>query len=176
MDESTGNSSDEEEEAELMEPHPPFRPGRIYVDKSDSHVFPDDNADYQFVMNPDDLDDYVTKQGVPDIMGDSPFELFDNTSENHECVIPTTNAGDMPYEIFDSTNQARGRYGTFSVSAHVLMNQCGTLLTRNKHQIKGSSKHQNLLQGLCATTIGTSIPLLQPEAMLFPSIFWKMVP
>ena len=56
------------------------------------------------------------------------------------------------------------------------MNQCGSLLTRKNHQIKGSSRHHNLLQQICSTNIGHSVPLLQPEAMLFPSIFPKMVP
>ena len=53
------------------------------------------------------------------------------------------------------------------------MNQCGLLLTRKKHQIRGSRKQKFFIQKLCAISKGTSVPLVYAEAMLFPSIFWK---
>ena len=45
---------------------------------------------------------------------------------------------------------------------------------KKKHDIKGSSRHKHFLQRICATSIGTSIPLIYPESTMFPSIFWKM--
>ena len=52
------------------------------------------------------------------------------------------------------------------------MNQCGTLLTRSKHQIKGSSKHNWFLQKIHSTSVGNSLPLLYPENMIFISSFF----
>ena len=60
---------------------------------------------------------------------------------------------------------------TNKVSGHVILNQCGSLLSRPNHEIKGSSKHNYFLQKIHSTSDGKSIPLLYPESMLFPSIF-----
>jgi hypothetical protein len=57
------------------------------------------------------------------------------------------------------------------VSGHVILNQCGSLLSRRNHDIRGSSKHKFFLQKIHATSDGESIPLLYPESMIFPSIF-----
>ena len=69
--------------------------------------------------------------------------------------------------------QNRGVYKDITVSGSTIMNQCGSLLTRKKHQIKGSRKQKFFIQKLCAISKGTSVPLIYAEAMLFPSIFWK---
>ena len=61
-----------------------------------------------------------------------------------------------------------------SVSDHILMIQCGYLLTRKNHEIKASSKYEHFIQRICATSIGKSVPLRSPEAMIFSSIFWKI--
>ena len=55
-------------------------------------------------------------------------------------VIPTTNAGDIAFVIEEQTRYG-GSCDNITVAGHVLLNQCGTLLTRKEHQIKGSSKH-----------------------------------
>ena len=61
-----------------------------------------------------------------------------------------------------------------TISGHVFMNFVGSLLTRKRHQLKSSSIHKYFLQRLVATSIGKSVSLLYPEAMLFPCIFWLM--
>jgi hypothetical protein len=129
-------------------------------------------------MEIDDFDEYVTANPGADINDGNDLshdDMLELDPENAPPVIPTTNAGEVPYDIQES-DAMTGRFGSFNISGHVLLNQCGTLLTRKRHQIKGSSKHHNMLQKICATNIGSCVPLLQPEAMLFPSIFYKMVP
>ena len=86
-------------------------------------------------------------------------------------VIPTTNAGEIAYVIEEETRYG-GSCDNITISGHVLLNQCGTttLLTRKEHQIKGSSKHNFFLQKIVATSNGSSIPLMYPEGILFPSI------
>ena len=61
------------------------------------------------------------------------------------------------------------------MSGHVILNQCGSLLTRANHRIEGFSMQKNFLQSIASTKVGESLPLLFPEGMLFPSIFYKMI-
>ena len=111
------------------------------------------------LLERDDFDDFVTSGEPPDI-----DEVF-----NNEDIIPTSNTGEFPFEIEEEIPNDR-----LHISGHVILNQNGTVLTRKKHQIKGSSIHKFFLQKICATNIGSSIPLLYPESMLFPSIFYHM--
>ena len=99
---------------------------------------------------------------------DNPFNLCGLLND-----VPTTHAGEIANEIEETTKYG-GTFGNIRISGHVLLNQCGTLLTRKKYQIKGSSRHRFFLQKMCATSPSTCIPLMYPEGTLFPSIHWKM--
>ena len=48
-------------------------------------------------------------------------------------------------------------------------------LSRQEHTIEGYRHQKHFLQRIASTSFGTSIPLLYPEGMLFPSIFWKQM-
>ena len=111
------------------------------------------------IIEKDDFDDFIAHTEPPDI--DEHEFLHDN--------IPTTDAGEFSYDIDEEIPCDR-----VHVSGHVILNQNGTVLSRKKHQIKGSSIHKFFLQKICATHIGSSVPLLYPESMLFPSIFYHM--
>jgi hypothetical protein len=142
-------------------------------DGEESHQrdFEDDDSTGSIILTRDDFDDFITASDEPDM----PFsENPDEESEFDMGTIPTTDTGEYAYVVEDQ-NITSGRYNDVVVSGNVVMNQCGTLLTRKKHQIKGSSVHKWFMQRICATNIGTSIPLLYPEAMLFPSLFYMMV-
>eukprot|EP00957_Ditylum_brightwellii_P116886 8916059-Ditylum_brightwellii.AAC.1 len=54
--------------------------------------------------------------------------------------IATADAGQVAMQIDEETKYG-GTFGNTKVSACVLLNQCGTLLIRKQHQIKGSSRH-----------------------------------
>ena len=60
-----------------------------------------------------------------------------------------------------------------TVSGCTILNNMGSLLVRHNDKLKGSKNQQFFLQHIVSTTPGKSIPLLYPEGMLFPSIFWK---
>jgi len=95
--------------------------------------------------------------------------------DNHDSFVnqmPFTNAGKFALSIEEETKYG-GTQGAIVISGHVLLNQCGTLLTRRKHQPKGNSRHKFFPRRICATSIGTSIPLMYPEGVLFPSFHWK---
>jgi hypothetical protein len=110
-------------------------------------------------MEKENFDDFVTSNEAPDT----------DSNEFEYDSIPTTNAGEYAYEIEEEVPNDR-----VHVSGHVVLNQNGTVLTRKKHQISGSSLHKFFLQKICSTSVGTSIPILYPESMLFPSIFYHM--
>ena len=112
----------------------------------------DDNFDDFFTTSPNDYDD--CEYSVDDSNGD----------------FPTTNAGYNAFIVdYMSPNNDY-------VNGHVIINQCGSLLNRQEQTIVGYRYQKYFLQTIAYTIHGESIPLLYPEAMLFPSIFWKMVP
>ena len=53
------------------------------------------------------------------------------------------------------------------------MNNVGSALARSKYDFKKSRYINHNIQKLCSTVNCESIPLVYPEGMLFPSIFWK---
>ena len=65
----------------------------------------------------------------------------------------------------------RGKY----INGHVILNQCGSLLSRQAHTIKGYRHQKHFLQRIASTSFDTSIPLLYLEGMLFPSFFCKQM-
>ena len=60
-----------------------------------------------------------------------------------------------------------------SIPGCVLLNNVGSLLARKTSKGSVSANFQYFLQKMVATVPGRSVPLVYPEAMLFPSIFWK---
>ena len=120
----------------------------------------------------DDLEDFVT-HGATDFGYDSDDSYKeDNDGGALGDFDISTDAGDIPYQIEEEDNlkQTRG----MNISGHVILNFVGSLLTRKKHDLKSSSIHKYFLQRLVTTSIGKSVSLLYPEAMLFPCIFWLM--
>ena len=108
----------------------------------------------------DNFEDFVVSAEEPDSYHEESHEFFPTDT------IPTTDTGERAQIIIESETSNQNR-----VSGHVILNQCGSLLSRRNHDIKGSSKHKFFLQKIHATSDGESIPLLYPESMLFPSIF-----
>ena len=137
----------------------------------------DDISECEINIEPDNLDDFVTSNEIDDDNDNedndpnniSWFGRNDETETNDPAdAIPTTHAGKFAFEIEEEIQ--KGQY----VSGHVIMNQCGSLLTRKNNRMNGYNSQKNFLQKLCATTICDSVPLLYPEGMMFPSIFYAM--
>lgn len=62
------------------------------------------------------------------------------------------------------------------VSGHVIMNQCGCLLSRKEKDIIYYKYQKQFFQRIESVSNDRTFPLLYPESMVFPSIFWSMVP
>ena len=114
-------------------------------------------------LDMDEFDNYVTSAY-------NEYE-FDSNEDNHDPPsFLTTDASDIPYTI----EQKIKKKDVQVVCSHVMLNMNGTVLSRKKHQIKGSSLHKFFLQKPCSTRVGASIPTLYPEGMLFPSIYYHL--
>ena len=60
----------------------------------------------------------------------------------------------------------------FKLPLHILLNsQCNLLYRRNGNPISLSLKEKRFLEIISAVST-SALPLIQPEALLFPSIFW----
>ena len=108
----------------------------------------------------DDFGDFLVTAEEPDSYHEENHDFFPPDT------IPTTDTGEKAQRIIESDGWKQNK-----VSGHVILNQCGSLLSRRNHDINGSSKHKFFLQKIHSTSDGESIPLLYPESMLFPSIF-----
>ena len=139
----------------------------------------ENNIEDDVILNREDFTNYVTITFDADIPLDFDNDIGnDNLPQDEDQNIyidrlPSTDAGDLAFETEETTKYRRTQ-GNIVISGHVLLNQCGTLLTRKKHQIKVNSRHNYFLQRICATSIGEYILLMYPEGILFPSIYWKM--
>ena len=111
------------------------------------------------ITDDDQFDDFIVTVDDPDV-------FYDGIDVDE---LPTTDSGDCAFAIEEVIPDGQ------RVSGHVLLNQCGSLLDRKSHCINGSKHQKHFLQGIASTSIGNSISLLYPEAMLFISIFWKYV-
>jgi hypothetical protein len=170
------------------------------TERSDTEVDSDDNTEttersYSEVNSDNDDPDNHVERGERNVSGDLSIELTEAVMDDHITnslepdvpdseddnetdfidYIPGTNTGVRTWKVVGE-GEKTGYFADITISGNVLLNQCGTLLTRKSHQIRGSSRGKYFLQRICSSHMGKSIPLLQPEAMLFPSKFWKMVP
>ena len=121
-------------------------------------------SDINLISN-DHYDNFATESHNPD----GPNEENDEDANDLSFdSFPSTNIGEFAFEVEEEIPK-KGVY----VSGHVILNQCGSILTRKTHQIKGSSLQMFFLQYICPTIPGKSIPLLYSEGTMFPDIFYK---
>lgn len=57
------------------------------------------------------------------------MDMFGNREDGSNQYIPTTNAGEEAYTIEEETKYG-GSEGNIVISGHMMLNQCGSLLTR----------------------------------------------
>lgn len=94
--------------------------------------------------------------------------LFETDANAENIVIPTTHAGTRPIYCVVDTEP----YASHATSNHVILNHYGSCLVRRNNAMHGTLKNRNFLQSIASTTPGESLPLLYPEGMLFPDIFY----
>ncbi|MHA7927462.1 MAG: GIY-YIG nuclease family protein [Marinobacter sp.] len=96
----------------------------------------------------------------------------DDDSKDHVndgMLLPRTDSHRRPFEFDVSRLYEQGE----SIPNHILLNVNGNLLIRRHKKLLGSKASRHFLQRLVATSerFG-SVPLMYPEGVLFPTIFW----
>ena len=94
---------------------------------------------HQKTLENDIFDEYLTSTQDPDV---SDNEEKDNNM-SMEALYNETDSGETVLNVRED-NMKKGAYKDVTVSGSTIMNQCGSLLTRKKHQIKGSKKQKTL--------------------------------
>lgn len=149
-------------------------------DGEDNDTIEDDGEDDDTIDDDsEDAADLYSREenGFDDTLDDSIFDdvlltnedYVDESDDINLDFIPMTNSAETAITIQEE-DVPKGIY----VSGHVILNQCGSLLVRRNHNIASYKGQQHFLQKIASCLEGDSIPLLFPEAMMFPSIFWKM--
>ena len=107
-------------------------------------------------------DDVITHANQ-DFTLDTPNEFHpDSTMPFH-----ATSSGDTLLEVEDMPNM-----DCVSGHVHVIMNQVSSCTIRSNKRISGTHRDKFFVQNLCSSTPGKIVPLVYPEAMMFPSIFY----
>ena len=119
------NDMNDDDSSELQEPH---------ADDIESLLEFNEGSD---VLTRQNLEQYITS--TEDL--DMPHCEIESESCDFNYCMPTTNAGEYGLKIRYNDNYS-GAFGDIKVSGHVILNQNGSLLTRKKYQIKGSSRHK----------------------------------
>ena len=123
------------------------------------NIYECDNMDEnEFFQNENNNTQYLSNHAP------SFFPIEDDTPDD---VIPTTDSSEQALFIENETSNNNPL-----VHGHVILNQACTLLSRHDKQIRSYKNQKKFIQRIASTNTGSSIPLLYPEAMLFPSKFW----
>ena len=85
------------------------------------------NSDCNVRLDEDMFNDYLTSSQEPDLSGDE--------DDNLKYEYDQSNSGECMLNVRED-NKNRGVYKDIIVSGSTIMNQCGSLLTRKKHQIR----------------------------------------
>jgi hypothetical protein len=126
--------------------------GHVGMDKSGMDPVSDLHTGFESELFDSDL---FPEDGPPHEVG---------ASTNHEGVVPTTGASHtLPPNVSHSPH-------SIFMGNTVLLNGVGSLLVRPNYKRHSSRKQQQFLHSL-ASSSGHTVPLVYPEAMLFPSIF-----
>ena len=165
--------SDDDESVESVTPHELTLAEQVMQTQLD-HDFDAIGQDAEGLdedYSPDHLNEFVIDSGYLPRDGREDDDSCDSdesmqasdASERIDEGMVATNAGQLPTTVLERiSNKAR------RVPGHVLLNQAGTLLQRNNHQITGKYYQTGFIQRLVSTISGMSIPLLYLLATCFP--------
>ena len=154
---------------------------RVNVDNAPSTDAIQDSSDEETEL-PMDVDE------EPDVNQPGPSFVLDNPQRSQEEQEANMDEFDCPQLIVDAGFQDTDAFATDAgcepvylsndskfVPMHVLLNGECQLMKRLRYPKHIGKRFQRYFQNFVSTLPGKSIPLLQPEACLFPSIFYKQL-
>ena len=129
---------------------------------ADNQVAPDPQPepdDAYVVQFADEQHLHLTPADIDDL----PIYLFPDADNVYdECPLMTSSSQQPMYASFNSS----------ATSGHYLLNHHLRVLTRYSNAPKPPVTTLQMLQNICSKSPESSVPLLYPEGMLFPTIFW----
>ena len=143
----------------------PTRPPNLDVHNRNSTF-----ANNQVAPDPEPDDAYIVQFAdeqhldlTPADIDDLPIYLFPDVDNVHdECPLMTSSSQQPMYASYNSS----------ATSGHYLLNHHLRVLTRYSNAPKPPVTTLQMLQSICSKSPQFSVPLLYPEGMLFPTIFW----
>jgi hypothetical protein len=158
-----------------LKQHPAARAGLVapaVFDAIDHETARELQNNFQEITNQNNEHDMEQIETNVVVSPEMPIDDLDDIQEIEDNLdgddFPTTVAGDEAIEV----RHASYRESNYQVPCHIVLNQCGTLLVRRQHELRGSKREQFFLQKLVSSS-STTIPLIYPEGMFFPSIFYS---
>ena len=165
----------------------------------DESVDLDDGTNLLFSAIIDEMENVYNNSAVcvEELQGDGKDEYSEKNSEENEpsadfrddLVTDAILDDNVPFvqsrddeEDYDETNFPIAcsdeepltiRGDPSAISGCCILNNVGSLLARKGSKLRGSMNEKFFLQRIASTTPGRVVPLVYPEAMLFPSLFWK---
>ena len=121
-----------------------------------------------------DSDDFLGMCDPPDV---EPDDISEANSHNYFAIgvvedkekieiFPTTNSANEKFEVRAETTYG-GQNNEFTISGSGVLCETTYLLVRKLHEFHGSKSEKYFVQRFCASTKGTSFPLLYPECAMF---------
>jgi predicted GIY-YIG superfamily endonuclease len=148
-------------------------------DPGDATDAPDDGIAMERVED-DDIDSLPDDRESDDEDVEPALDLHTGTDPVFDCELfqDGENAGaedQLPQSIATREVPATIRADPKSdfISNTALLNGVTSLLVRRQHVTETSRRTKEFLHSMVATVSGSSVPLVYPEWMLFPRIFWK---
>jgi len=129
------------------------------------------SEDEEFADSETELDDQLCSDVRDDLLLDTiwdehvPMDVDNPDAQTYgENVIPVSCNAEEPLRVHGDPS---------SIPGCCILNNMGSLLVRRGSKLRGSMNQRFFLQRIVGTTPGRAVPLIYPEAMLFPSLFWK---
>jgi hypothetical protein len=126
----------------------------------------DEDEDRASDMFPDEEDE-LWEGDAEDINDLGADQANDGYEDLEACSTPITSASRKRLHFDSSKSAAEGT----STPNHVLLNCQGNLLIRRHAKLLPTAANRHFLQKLNATYEGDGVPLIHPEATLFPAFF-----
>ena len=95
-----------------------------------------------------------------------PDDYLTMSIDSNNPAIPVSSNAGVPSVTYQPTHNHQ-------VPTKVLLNNFLNILQRTKAPLWTTNAHKNFLQSIVSRIPNTSVPLLYPESLLFPGIFWK---
>ena len=159
-----------------------------HVMETNEHLFHVEEDDDDRINDNDSYFEAVNLVENPgNIIGDLDMMLLENQLQSSpwnqlpqdlglECInnyVSSTN-NEEPLNIDVSSRRVETMVNKNNyLNLHALFNKHMSLLIRSKSILQPTKKEQSFLQRIVSTAGHQSVPLLYPEGMLFPSLFWK---